>query len=154
MVVDRSKNSQDYANMVEHIFLADLLRHMWYARKETVEVSKAQVDSGGYDVVLSTGTTTRYVQLKTGTWAKVNERLALRGGGWVVLTQLDRDATSIQYRLWEATKHAMKKLPPAKANTYKRGTQRRHYRAGHRKVAAGLFSEPMGIKELCRALFP
>jgi hypothetical protein len=154
MAVDRSKNSQDYANMVEHIFLADLLRHMWYVRKQIVEVAKAQVDSGGYDVVLSSGTTTRYVQLKTSTPADVGERLILRDGGCIVAALLDGGGKSLRYRLWEATEAAMKTLPPAKSNVYKRGTDRRHDRAGHHKVATRLFSGPMDMTELCAALFP
>ncbi len=140
MALDRSRNSHAYENMVEHLFLGELLRHMWYERDQTVEVAKAQVDSGGYDVVLTAGTATRYVQLKTSTPAKVNERLALRDGGCVVAARLDPDASEVRYRMWEATKHAMAVLPQAKANAYKRGTQTRLYRAGHRKVATGLFS--------------
>ncbi len=154
MALDRSKNSRAYENMVEHLFLGELLRHMWYERDQTVEVSKAQVDSEGYDVVLAAGTTTRYVQLKTSTPAKVNERLALREGGCVVATLLDPDASRVRYRMWDATKRAMDQLPQAKSNVYKRGTEQRQYRAGHRKVPTGRFSEPMDIAELCAALFP
>jgi hypothetical protein len=154
MALDRSKNSQSYENMVEHLFLADLLRHMWYDREQIVEVAKAQVDSWGYDVVLTADKTTRHVQLKTSTPAKVNERLARREGGCVVAARLDPDASKVRYRMWEATKRAMAKLPKAKSNVYKRGTERRRYRVGHRKIATRLFSEQMDIAQLCDALFP
>ncbi len=58
MPPDRSKNSHAFENMVEHIFLGQLLAEMWYAHNQVVEVSKANTDAWGYDVVLSAGSIT------------------------------------------------------------------------------------------------
>ena len=45
MTVDRSRNSQSLENLIEHLFLAELLRHMWCSREQAVEFAKAEVDS-------------------------------------------------------------------------------------------------------------
>jgi hypothetical protein len=149
-----SKNSHAFENMVEHVFLAELLRHMWYQRGEVVEVAKAQVDSWGYDVVLAAGNRIRYVQLKASLPADVNERLADREGGCIVAALPGEDATRMRYRLWEA-KGDLTKLPPAKSSVYKRDTNQRHERTGHRHVRQGLFSKPPSdIVGLCEILFP
>jgi hypothetical protein len=150
--LDRSKHSHAYENMMEHAFLSDVLRHMWYDRAQVVEVAKAQVDSWGYDLILTVGGTARYVQLKTSVPADVNERLAQRRGGCIVAVLPDEHAANMFYRLWEAK--TLKGLAPAKATVYKRGRTERAVRTGHRTVPAGKFSKPAGVEELCAKLFP
>jgi hypothetical protein len=151
--VDRSRNSHAYENLVEHVFLADLLRQMWYDREEVVEVAKAQVDSWGYDLVLTVGSKTRHVQLKTSVPADVSELLIKREGGCVVAVLPSEDAQRVCYRVWE-DKSSFSNLPNARRKVYRRGSEERQKRSGHRKVSAGLFSKPMSISGLCEVLFP
>jgi hypothetical protein len=152
VAADKSRNSHAYENMVEHLFLADLLRHMWYQRGQVVEVAKAQVDSWGYDVVLAIGETTRYVQLKTSLPADVNERLADRPGGCIVAALPSPDARTLEYRLWEAK--AINGLPSARSTVYKRGREERAERLAHRNVRQSLFTKRMDIAALRNILFP
>jgi hypothetical protein len=153
MPVDRSQNSHAYENLVEHLFLADLLRHMWYDRGEVVEVAKAQVDSWGYDLVLTAQGKTRHVQLKTSVPASVNELLVNREGGCIVAALPKGRAQRVFYRIWEA-RTDISHLPKAKKTVYRRGSEVRQERVGHRKVPASLFSEPKDIASLCEILFP
>ena len=153
MTVDRSRNSQSLENLIEHLFLAELLRHMWCSREQAVEVAKAEVDSWGYDVVLTAGKKTRYVQLKTSVPTNVNELLAQREGGCVVAALFDDDFRIARYRIWEA-KSGISQLPIAKSTRYSRASQVRKSRVGHRLVRASLFSRQMDMASLCDILFP
>jgi hypothetical protein len=59
------RNSSHREKVVEHVFLGELLRHLWVARIAGVQVLKPEVDAAGYDLVLSLGKVIRHVQLKT-----------------------------------------------------------------------------------------
>ncbi len=59
------KSSSHREKVVEHVFLGELLRHLWVAKIAGVQVLKPEVDASGYDLVLSLGKVIRHVQLKT-----------------------------------------------------------------------------------------
>lgn len=40
VAVSRSKDSHAFANMVEHIFLAEIMQEMWVSKGEVLEVAK------------------------------------------------------------------------------------------------------------------
>jgi hypothetical protein len=67
--------------IVEHVFVADLLRKLWRAGITSAEVLRSEFDAGGYDVVISLGAVMRHVQLKStlagGKAASVNVSLKL-----------------------------------------------------------------------------
>ena len=58
------RSSSHREKVVEHVFLGELLRHLWVARIAGVQVLKPEVDASGYDLVLSLGKVIRHVQLK------------------------------------------------------------------------------------------
>jgi hypothetical protein len=58
-------NSSHREKVVEHVFLGELLRHLWVRRIAGVQVLKPEVDAAGYDLVLALGKVIRHVQLKT-----------------------------------------------------------------------------------------
>lgn len=76
-------------------FLGDLMRALWERGIRTLEVLRADIDAWGYDVVLSVGVETRYVQLKSrvcgGKTAslKLNGRLEEKPGGCLVWIEYD-----------------------------------------------------------------
>jgi hypothetical protein len=41
------------------------MRHVWVSGGKRLEILKPQVDDGGYDFVLETGSVVRHIQLKT-----------------------------------------------------------------------------------------
>jgi ADP-ribosyl-[dinitrogen reductase] hydrolase len=51
--------------MLEHVFLADLSRALWRQGRRDFEILRAEVDRGGYDVVVECGGVTRHIQLKS-----------------------------------------------------------------------------------------
>src|ERR1700682_6689721 len=52
-------------NLVEHVFLGELLRGLWRRDVRDLEVLRPEVDSGGYDLALEFKGLTRHVQFKS-----------------------------------------------------------------------------------------
>lgn len=99
------KSSSHRERVVEHVFLGELLRHLWVAEIAGVQVLKPEVDASGYDLVLSLGKVIRHVQLKTsmqdGTSQRqpVHETLGEHASGCVVWIVLNKDLSFKRF-LW------------------------------------------------------
>jgi hypothetical protein len=52
-------------NLIEHVFLGELLRGLWRKNVRDLEVLRPEVDSGGYDLALEFRGVTRHMQLKS-----------------------------------------------------------------------------------------
>jgi hypothetical protein len=52
-------------NLIEHVFLGELLRGLWRKNVRDLEVLRPEVDSGGYDLALEFKGVTRHLQLKS-----------------------------------------------------------------------------------------
>jgi hypothetical protein len=69
--------------IIEHAFIADLLRVLWLRGRRDIEVLRTEVDRDGYDIVLHCNGILRHVQLKSSyreaTTARVDARTALEG---------------------------------------------------------------------------
>jgi hypothetical protein len=90
------RSSTHREKVVEHVFLGELLRHLWVARIPGVQVLKPEVDAAGYDLVLALGTVIRHVQLKAsmrGAMTRsqpIHASLEAQPSGcviWIVLTE-------------------------------------------------------------------
>ncbi len=67
-----SHESSFREKLIEHMFVAELLKHSWCRRRRQLdltlmEVSRAEVDRGGYDLIVEHGGILRHVQLKGST---------------------------------------------------------------------------------------
>ena len=51
--------------LLEHVFVADLLRYLWQQGRRDMEVLRGEVDYGGHDLVLECNGAMRHVQLKS-----------------------------------------------------------------------------------------
>src|SRR5437762_13235704 len=93
------RNSSYRENVVEHLFVGELLKHFCNNNKEAVEVLRAEVDSAGYDLALSCGGTLRYVQLKASVEGgrtrhqPISTTLAIHPGACVVWIVVDQHLT-------------------------------------------------------------
>lgn len=104
--------SRSVENVIEHLFLAEILRECWFRRRQPVAVSRAEVDSDGYDVVLESLGQIRYIQLKAsikgGKTSKqtINAKLENRPGGCIVWVNYEPDRETgnviLTYRWREA----------------------------------------------------
>jgi hypothetical protein len=92
-------------NMLEHVFVAEVLQEAWFVREQTVEVLRAEVDAYGYDLVMQSNGVTRWVQLKssdaTGSRKRqtVSRRLMSLAGACVVYLYFQMDYPSKRLRL-------------------------------------------------------
>ena len=102
------KSSSHREKVVEHVFLGELLRHLWVAKIAGVQVLKPEVDASGYDLVLSLGKVIRHVQLKTSMHdgatqrQPVHESLGEHQSGCVVWIVLNDDLTFACFRWYGA----------------------------------------------------
>ena len=81
--------------LVEHLFVGELLRHLWLRQIVSVSVLRPEVDNAGYDIVLTQGRTVRHVQLKCSRHGaraasqSINTSLGLQPSGCVVWLDID-----------------------------------------------------------------
>lgn len=79
-----------YEQLVEHVFVSEVLQEVWYSFGKTAEVLRSEVDAFGYDLVFDCNGVVRHVQLKTSkhdakaSGQKVNVALAEKPSGCVV----------------------------------------------------------------------
>lgn len=109
---DMFLKSSFYEQLVEHVFISEVLQEALFRFEETVEVLRSEVDASGYDVVFECNKVLRHVQLKTsrvgGKTAnqKVNVALSSKPSGcvvWVVRSECQQSyRMQLQYRFFGA----------------------------------------------------
>ncbi|MFE3835591.1 hypothetical protein [Pseudogemmobacter sonorensis] len=57
-----SRNSVLREIILEHLFVGELLRHLWRAGVTDAEILRSEFDAGGHDLVLSRDALTRHIQ--------------------------------------------------------------------------------------------
>jgi hypothetical protein len=98
------RHSKLREQIIEHVFVSDLLRRLWQLDIFDVEVLRSEFDAGGYDVAISLGEIVRFIQLKTLTLGgkrrdfNIALKLARRIGGCVVVIEVDEDLKIHGYR--------------------------------------------------------
>lgn len=92
--------------VLEHMFVGELLRHLWCTRDGNVEVLRSQVDNAGYDVVLECNGVFRHVQLKSSHRKSktqevgINMTLATKPSGCVIWIMFDQETMELGPYLW------------------------------------------------------
>lgn len=92
--------------LIEHVFIGDLLRLLWRRGIPDVEVLRAEVDRGGYDLVLECDNVLRHIQFKSShrgartSEVSVNIKLAAKPSGCVIWVLFDRDTLQLGPFLW------------------------------------------------------
>ena len=109
---DTSIHSTFYEQLVEHVFISEVLQECWYRHGVRVEVLKAEIDASGYDIVFECNGIMRHIQLKTskvdGKTAKQNCNIALaeKPSGcmvWIVRDECpDTKRMKLSYRYFGA----------------------------------------------------
>ncbi|MBX9609230.1 MAG: hypothetical protein K2Y51_23665 [Gammaproteobacteria bacterium] len=83
-------------HLLEHLLIGELLKFAWLNRQAELEVSRPELDRGGFDIVLEANGVTRHVQLKSSATEaktalqKLHTGLALKPSGCVIWTRFDR----------------------------------------------------------------
>ncbi len=93
-------------NLIEHVFLGELLRGLWRKNVRDLEVLRPEVDSAGYDLALEFRGLTRHMQLKSSfTGARRSEvtasvKLLERPSACILWIFFDPDTLSLGPFLW------------------------------------------------------
>jgi len=101
-----SSDSSLREKIIEHAFVAELLRTLWCRGQRDVEVLRAEVDRGGYDVVFHCNGVLRHVQLKSShrgaSTAKISANLKLKEkpSGCVIWILFDQETLALGPYLW------------------------------------------------------
>jgi hypothetical protein len=93
-------------NLIEHIFLGELLRGLWRKNVRDLEVLRPEVDSGGYDLALEFRGLTRHLQLKSSyrgarrSEVTAHVKLLDRPSSCILWIFFDQDTLSLGPFLW------------------------------------------------------
>lgn len=144
--------------MLLHYFLSDIYQYFWLARNDSLEVFHSEIDSFGYDIVISANGKTRHIQLKSlhfgGTTShfKINERLSKKEGGCVIIQEYSESKSNIAvvYHLFEATDlESYKTAKHTKANAEGIKNERK----GIKEVPKNKFQSCTSIQHLIQLMF-
>lgn len=96
-----------YREMVlEHAFIADILRYLWNRSIYTVAVLNSEVDASGYDIILEYNTIVRHIQLKSSfsgsatQSVNVHTKLQNKPSGcviWIMFNKANRDFQAFRW---------------------------------------------------------
>lgn len=92
--------------LIEHVFMGELLRRLWQRGERDVEVLRAEVDRGGYDLVLECNHVLRHVQFKSShsdaktSEVSVNLNLAAKPSGCVIWVLFNPSTLLLGPFLW------------------------------------------------------
>jgi hypothetical protein len=148
--------------VLEHLFVGELLRCLWRRGIRNMEVLRAEVDMGGYDLVLEANKVLRYVQLKsshrTSATANVPVNINLEGkpGGCVVWMKFDPETVELGPYLWFGAKPGEPALSlGSKIARHSKGDKNgvKAFRPNIRVLSIGRFQKLGSIDEVVDALF-
>lgn len=152
--------------IVEHLFISEVLQEAYYYYGKTVEVLRAEVDASGYDVVLECNDVLRHVQLKTSrresktARQKVNIALAAKPSGcivWIVRSEdFESCRASLSYLFFGgASGVPLPSLDGFKVATHTKGNSEgvKKERAAIRVIPKAKFTPIATTRELVAVLF-
>lgn len=93
-------------SILEHLFAAAVMRHLWLDGFRRLELLKSQVDNSGYDLVLEENAVTRHIQLKASHHGAATPRVGInialgeKPSGCVVWSFFDEATLDIGPFLW------------------------------------------------------
>ncbi|WP_345854802.1 hypothetical protein [Shewanella algae] len=149
--------------LLEHLFVAELLKRSWLEHSCELEIAKPEVDSKGYDLIAENKGIVRHIQLKStkrgGNAAAQNIHMALgtKPSGCVVWIEFDEYTLEMgPYRFFGAD--AGHKLPslkdyPVAKHTKWNAEGKKTLRPQLRKVSKSQFQSIETMDELYRVLF-
>jgi hypothetical protein len=146
-------------NIVEHVFVGDVLQTLWRLGITDVEILRPEFDAYGYDVVMSRGSVVRHIQLKTQATGKVSVSRALgeKHSGCVVWIVLDKDTLELGPFRWFGGLPGerlpdISKYPNTKRTTHN-AEGARPVRKNHHDLPRSAFAELKTVDDVIVKLF-
>lgn len=159
---DHSRDSGLREKVLEHLFVGELLRCLWCRGIRDIEVSRAEVDRAGYDLVLEVNGILRHVQFKSSyrgaKTAKVGIHidLARKSSGCVIWIWFDPDSMELGPFLWFGGA-AGEPLPPLgnRVGKHSKGDSagNKGERPNIRVIGKGRFTALATMEDVVGALF-
>jgi hypothetical protein len=93
-------------NLIEHLFIGEVLRYLWLKGYKNVDVLRAETDASGYDVVIEANSVLRHIQLKSSandaktSSQSINVELWNKPSGCVVWVRFDANDFSLGPYKW------------------------------------------------------
>lgn len=158
--------SNYYEQIVEHVFISEVLQEAWFRYRKVVEVLKSEIDSSGYDVVLECNGYIRHIQLKTSyfnaktAYQDVNIALTSKPSGCVVWILRHEDSDECRMKLKYRFFGGIPGEPLPSLDNFKIAKHTKanaqgikSERPSKRKVPKGSFYNVDGISELLFFMF-
>jgi len=158
-----TNHSSNREKLLEHLFIGEVHRYLWQAKINDAESLSPDVDSSGYDIVLTCNDIFRHIQLKSSyRGAKtarqtVNLALTKKPSGCVIWMIFDRSTLELGPFLWfgnapgkplgDLSNYTTTKHSRANAKGYKAE------RPNHRVIPKGHFEVVQTIPKLVEKLF-
>ncbi len=149
--------------LIEHLFVGELLRHLWIHGIYSVEVMKPNVDAAGYDLAIQCGPILRHIQLKASASTSRTERqnihtlLTEKPSGCVVWIRFEPETLNLNEFLFLGAPPG-NRLPdlevfPAARHTRGNAQGYKAERSQIRKVPRLAFQRLQTIEEVAAQLF-
>ena len=144
--------------LLEHVFVAELLKSLWRRGRRDIEVLRAEVDRGGYDLVVDCANTCRHIQLKSSRAGSrmpsvnINKALAAKPSGCVVWMVFEPTTLNLGPFLWFGDTPGSP-LPDLGARIARHTRGDRAKRPALRVVSRTRFTRLATMEELLHALF-
>lgn len=147
---DKFLHSSYYEKLVEHLFIADILKTAWFNGQVQIEISRAEIDNSGYDLILECKNVIRHVQLKCSDESsktsvqKINIKLAEKPSGCVVWVKRSKDETESNFLLSYLFfgQDAGQQLPSL--DNYKSAKHTKGNKTGVKKIRPNIKAIPKG----------
>ncbi|MCG6858308.1 MAG: hypothetical protein LJE67_09590 [Salaquimonas sp.] len=148
-------NSSLRENIIEHLFIGEMLKLLWRRGVTDCEILKSEFDGYGYDLVVSVGKLTRHLQMKSGnknpTRVSVNLSLAAKQSGCVLFVVVNDDLEFVRF-FWLGDEPGAP-LPDIKSKSIAKRTTRnkqgdRPERENHRELKRIDFTELSSFEEV------
>lgn len=149
--------------LIEHLFVGELLRHLWSTGPILAEVLKPQVDDAGYDLVIQVGCVLRHIQLKAShgnsstSEQNVHLKLAEKQRGCVIWVIFDQETIKLEPYLWfgGAPDERLPDISNFKVGRHSKGDSkgRKAERPMVRVVPKGKFKKLEAISQVADELF-
>jgi len=148
--------------LIEHLFVGEVLKHLWKAGHRDAEVLRAEFDARGYDIVIEAGGVMRHIQLKssvsgaTTAQVSIHSDLSKKPAGCVVWVWFDADTLELGPLLWFGSEPGMP-LPAlgdrVARHTKGDSTGRKADRPNLRVLTRGRFDRLETVSDLVRVMF-
>ncbi len=100
-MTQHSENSSYREKLIEHLFVAELLKQSWLHHRCELDIAKPEVDSTGYDLIGESNGVIRHIQLKTAKIGsttknqKIHIKLAEKPSGCVVWIYFNEESMEL-----------------------------------------------------------